>query len=306
MAKYEWSETFMSIEGEGPKSGIPTAYIRFARCNFTCGGFNNPDNKLDNKKYAVLDFDPKDFSSINQLEPMEVGCDTQYSVNPEFSHMWRKGTEDELVEELMKVLPHGQWKNPKTGLRSMLSLTGGEPTQRLKTITTLLNHSAFDELETVLIETNCAVPLKENLIDKLTDWVDDGNSRGLNRLIVWSNSPKLSSSGEPWEKAIRPDIAKMQRMIKDNHMHANHKSFQQYFKFVCGPRERDFEEVAKAMEEYYAAGTPRDVDVLIMPESCTEEQQINIAADVADMCIDKGYIYCHRVHNSVYANAIGK
>jgi organic radical activating enzyme len=305
MAKYEWSEVFMSIEGEGPLSGIPTAYIRFARCNFTCGGFNNPDNKLDNKRYAVLDFNPKDFQSVNELEPMEVGCDTQYSVNPEFAHMWHKGTEDELVEELMKVVPHGQWKNPKTGLRSMLSLTGGEPTQRFKTLLPLLNHPAFEELETVLIETNCAVPLKASLITELDDWIEAGYSIGMERKIVWSNSPKLSASGEPWEKAIRPEIALAQREVGRTIVFAD-DSFQQYFKFVCGPRERDFEEVAKAMEEYYAAGIPRTVDVLIMPESCTEEQQINIAADVADMCIDKGYVYCHRVHNSVYANAIGK
>jgi organic radical activating enzyme len=305
MAKYEWSEVFMSIEGEGPLSGIPTAYIRFARCNFKCPGFNNPNNDIGKTGYALLPFQTSDFQSVSQLEPMEVGCDTQYSTNPEFAHMWHKGTEDELAEELMKVVPHGQWKNPKTGLRTMLSLTGGEPTQRLKTLLPLLNHPAFNELETVLIETNCAVPLKAHLITELDDWIEAGYSIGVERKIVWSNSPKLSASGEPWEKAIRPEIALAQREVGRTIVFADN-SFRQYFKFVCGPRERDFEEVAKAMEEYYAAGIPRNVEVLIMPESCTEEQQINIAADVADMCIDKGYIYCHRVHNSVYANAIGK
>jgi organic radical activating enzyme len=309
MAKYEWSEVFMSIEGEGPKSGFPTAYIRFARCNFTCGRFNNPDNNIDDKRYAVLDFDPADITSLSQMKPVEVGCDTQYSVNPKFSHIWKKGTEDDLVEELMNIVPHNQWANPHTGLKTILSLTGGEPTQRWKTLSTLLNHPRLDDLETVLFETNCAVPFKPEFIDSLSEWIKTGQQNGVNRKIIWSNSPKLSASGEPWEKAIIPDIAVQQREVLTcvGFMNGSPDNYMlQYFKFVCGPKQRDFDEVEKAMEEYYAAGIPRSVDVLIMPESCTEEQQIDIAADVADMCIDKGFIYCHRVHNSVYANAIGK
>ena len=44
MAKFRWSEIFLSIEGEAKYSGWPTVYIRFAGCNFECRGFNNPDN----------------------------------------------------------------------------------------------------------------------------------------------------------------------------------------------------------------------------------------------------------------------
>ena len=302
MAKYEWSEVFMSIEGEGPMSGYPTAYIRFARCNFTCGGFNNPENQIDNKRYAVLDFNPADISSLSEMSPVEVGCDTQYSVNPAFKHIWMKGTEDALVEELMKVVPHNQWANPHTGLKTILSLTGGEPTQRWKSLGPLLNHPKLDDLQTILIETNCAVPFKDEFIDMLGEWIHAGLSNDIRRKIIWSNSPKLSASGEKWEDAIIPSVAMKQREVLRKRVSLEDDQMLQYFKFVCGPRQRDFDEVEKAMEEYYAGGIPRSVDVLVMPESCTEEQQINIAAEVADMCIDKGLIYCHRVHNSVYAN----
>jgi hypothetical protein len=79
----------------------------------------------------------------------------------------------------------------------------------------------------------------------------------------------------------------------------------QYFKFVCGPDDADFEEVAKAMQEYYDVGIPTTTEVYIMPTACTSEQQDNIAAKVAAQCIDRGYIYCHRIQNSVFGNGVG-
>jgi len=66
MANFEWSQVFMSIEGEGPFSGHPTVYVRFARCNFKCPGFNNPTNCVDNKGYACLPFDPKDINDMGE------------------------------------------------------------------------------------------------------------------------------------------------------------------------------------------------------------------------------------------------
>lgn len=297
MAKFTWSEVFMSIEGEGPLSGHATAYIRLARCNFTCAMFNNPNKIVTSKGYAPLDFVPKDFKTVQELTPMEVGCDTQYSVNPDFAHMWLKGDEAELSQALLDVMPHGQVKHPNNGTRCILSLTGGEPTLAWKTIPTLLMHPNLDELEIVLFETNCAVKFKQSFIDELNMWIEDGKARGLNRKVVWSNSPKLAASGEDYDKAIIPEIAMMQRGVTN---------YEQYFKFVCDDNADHFDEVAHAMNDYHQGGIPADSPVLIMPMSCTEEQQQEIMMAVADECIQRGYVYCHRIHNTVYSNAIGK
>jgi organic radical activating enzyme len=297
MAKFTWSEVFMSIEGEGPHSGKATAYIRLARCNFTCAMFNNPERKVDAKGYAPLDFIPADFKTVQELTPMEVGCDTQYSVNPAFAHMWKKGDEAELSQVLLDVMPHGSVAHPVNGTKCILSLTGGEPTLAWKTIPTLLMHPNLDDLETVLFETNCAVKFKQEFIDGLNDWIIDGAERGLDRTVVWSNSPKLAASGEDYAKAILPEIAEMQRGVT---------SYEQYFKFVCDALPEHFDEVATAMADYHDGGTPLNAPVLIMPMSCTEQQQQQIMMSVADECIQRGYVYCHRVHNTVYQNAIGK
>lgn len=283
--QYEWSEVFMSLEGEGPYSGHPTAYVRLTKCNFTCHGFNNPEMKEITNE--VLGYDPIKFVSLDDLPAVEIGCDSIYSWDKRFAHMWVKGTETDVANELLKVLPHNKWINPISGHDVILSLTGGEPTLRWKTLPTLLNHPSLADVKRVLIETNCSVAFGTKFVTEL---------EATGKTIIWSNSPKLSVSGEDRVAAIRPDIARAQRLVAGS---------EQYFKFVCGPDESHFDEVERVMQ-YYRAGGNNDSLVYIMPMSCTEEQQDEIAMNVADMCIQRGFIYCHRIQNSIYKNAIGK
>lgn len=297
MAKYEWSEVFMSIEGEAKYSGHPTAYIRFARCNFECRGFNNPE-KLDTTSVAVLGFQPRDYKDIYTIPLITRGCDSIYSWDEKFSHMWKKTDEHELGQEVLKILPHNSFINPKTKKPVILSLTGGEPTLRAKFIPTLLEAEEFKDVKHILMETNCAVKLKLDFMMEINKWL----AADPERKWTWSNSPKLSVSGEKWSEAVVPANAAMQRMAMGPEFT---NQMDQYFKFVCGPGVSDFDEVERAMEEYYAAGIPRSTEVYIMPTACTEEQQQTVAAAVAKMCMDRGYIYCHRIQNSVFGNGVG-
>lgn len=296
MAKYEWSEVFMSIEGEAKYAGHPTAYIRFTKCNFKCQKFNNAEG-LDTTSIDVLGFDPKDYKDIYSIPLITRGCDSIYSWDEKFRHMWKVTDEHELGQEVLKVLPHNQFNNPVTGQRVILSITGGEPTLRAKTIPTLLNTEELKDVEHILIETNCAVPLQWKFIEAINQWL----CANPNRKWTWSNSPKLSDSGEKWEDAIVPDVAAKQRAV----VGCKPGQAEQYFKFVCGPIERDFDEVAKAMEEYFTAGIPRNTPVYIMPIACQQSDQEAIASKVAQMCMERGYIYCHRVHLDVFGNAPG-
>lgn len=289
MAKYEWSEIFTSIEGEGPHSGVPTAYIRFVKCNFKCKGFNNPTN-VDTETNEGLGFNPIEFKTLQDLPPVTIGCDSIYSWDNRFNHMWKTGDTDQLVEQLIDTLPHNSFKNPKNGFPVILSLTGGEPTLRQKQLPELLNHPKMADCEHILIETNCAVPIRDDFILALNRW------KTPKRKITFSNSPKLRASGEDWDSAIVPAVALRQEMVSGAEI---------YFKFVCGDDVRDFDEVDKAMRAYWDAGVTKRNNVYIMPMGCVSEQQDTIAAAVAITCIDRGYIYCHRVHLDVFNNAIG-
>lgn len=282
MAKSEYSEIFLSIEGEAVFTGFPVVYLRYARCNFECRGFNNPLDK-DPASPEVLGFDPKDIKRLEDIPEISVGCDSIYSWHKDFSHIWHKEEISEIARKLLNKTPRKTWTMPTSKLPVILSLTGGEPTLRQDQILELLEAPEMENLHHVLIETNASVPLRQRFIDGL-------NSSG--KHIIWSNSPKLSVSGEKWKDAIRPTVIKQQQEVK-NHL--------QYFKFVCGDSNSDFDEVARVMECYDAD----DCIVYIMPMACTEEQQQKIMEGVALKCLDRGYVYCHRVHNTVFGNKIG-
>jgi 7-carboxy-7-deazaguanine synthase len=296
MAKYDWSEVFFSVEGEAKFAGHPTAYIRFARCNFSCKGFGNPEN-LDTTDIKVMGFDPKQYKTLQDLPLITRGCDSIYSWDGKFAHLWHKGDEVDLANQLLDVLPNRSFTYA-SGKRIICSITGGEPTLRAKTIPTLINSELMKDCNHYLIETNCAVPLKNEFLMDINQWLCADPSRKW----TWSNSPKLSSSGESWEDAIRPEIAMKQRLVTGSE---RSNQVEQYFKFVCEPTEDSFNEVARAMDEYYAAGIPRSVGVYIMPVACQVEDQQLISGTIAKMCMERGYIYCHRVHLDAFGNGVG-
>ncbi len=296
MALFEVSEIFSSLEGEAQFTFHPTTYIRFARCNFSCPLFNNPEKEITAKGYAPLDFDPKDYSKLEDLPLIHKGCDSQYAVNPIFSHLWKKYDTDALIDALFEVLPKGKLIYD-TGLPQIISLTGGEPTLKWKFIPEIMFHPRMQDARHYLIETNCSVPFKEEFIHNIYEWL----AQDARRIWTWSNSPKISSSGEKREAAIRPEIALMQNsLIKSFYGRVN-----QYFKFVVDGSEHDYDEVKEVMEIYHDAGLPRNTPIWIMPQACTDEQQKEIARGIAKRCIDEGWLYSHRVQNDLWGNGVG-
>jgi len=287
----EVSEIFYSLEGEGPETGHPTVYIRFARCNKKCPLWNNPDKLLSDTGYASLDFDPKDFSNLKELKTITRGCDSQYAVNPRFAHMWKKMTAEEILTEVLNKLPGKSWKNPISGRSVILSLTGGEPSLKFKFINELIRHPLFVGCDHILWETNASVPLRDT---DLAEYYNQTWKLGV--LTTWSNSPKLPNSGESWKSSIVPKVvlSQLKNSILTN----------QYFKFVVGSKE-DLETVKQAMLEYYEAGLNTTTPVYLMPEACTDLQQNNIAKDIAEICMEQGYIFSIRLQNILWGNEIG-
>lgn len=86
-------EVYTSVQGEGPRTGVPTTFVRFGGCNLRCPGWGEgelPDGR------------------------MVGGCDTVFAVYPEWRHTWRSVAVDELFE----LIP----ESPEN-----ICLTGGEP-----------------------------------------------------------------------------------------------------------------------------------------------------------------------------------
>jgi len=141
----------------------------------------------------------------------------------------------------------------------------------------------------ITFETNGTQLLKPDTIAYFTN-------RGMfNSEILFSVSPKLFTvSGEPNERAIKPEVVRQYQDVS---------SFGQ-LKFVVGVEQRQWDELDRVIETFRNAGV--NYAVWLMPVGALEEQQVDIAAQVSDMALARGYNVSARVHAYIYSNVIGK
>lgn len=66
------SEVYASCQCEGPRTGLPTQFVRFGGCNLRCAGWP---------------------------------CDTQYAIDPQYRHDWQVVTPEELFDEWIQDYP---------------------------------------------------------------------------------------------------------------------------------------------------------------------------------------------------------
>ena len=295
--KLRYSEAFYSVQGEGKFVGVPSVFLRTFGCNFRCMNFgvdtkkNRTELHAEGQRYnqEVKDLiDAGVHQTTEKFEDLPIihtGCDTYASIYPEFKHFNKQADVDEVVEHLLSLTPNGKWVQDN-GQDIHLILTGGEPLlawQRL--YVELFEHPRMRDLKNVTFETNTTQPLHNELYDYLN------NSDRLT--ITWSCSPKLSVSGEPWETAIKPDIAREYSLVSDSEL---------YLKFVVATQD-DFEEVERAVDAYRSAGV--QCPVYLMPlGGRSEEYSLNVK-DVAEACMAKGWRFTPRLHISLFGNAWG-
>ena len=295
--KLRYSEAFYSVQGEGRFVGVPSVFLRTFGCNFRCMNFgldkhpNRAEKLKQGIKYnpevkALLDDGILD--KVNKFEDLPIvhtGCDTYASIYPEFKKYMKDHTVDEVVDYVLSLTPQGKW-TMDNGQDVHFILTGGEPLlgwQRL--YMDLFKHPKMGDLKNVTFETNTTQTLRDDFREFLN------NERSFH--ITWSCSPKLSVSGEPWDTAIKPDIAREYFDIPNSSM---------YFKFVVATKE-DVDEVTKAVEQYRAEGI--DGPVYVMPlGGRSEEYQLNTRG-VATLAMERGWRYTPRLHVDIFGNAWG-
>ena len=296
--KLRYSEAFYSVQGEGRFVGVPSVFLRTFGCNFRCLNFGLPRGEAmrdEKQKNGIIrnqevqglidDNVHKDTKEFNDLPIIHTGCDTYASIYPEFKHYNMLKGVDEVVEHLCSLTPNGKWVQDN-GQDIHLIMTGGEPLlawQRL--YVELFEHPRMKDLKNVTFETNTTQLLHKDFKQYLQD--QDRFE------VTWSCSPKLSVSGEPWETAIKPEVARDYADVGDSIM---------YLKFVVADR-TDIEEAGRAVDEYKAAGI--HCPVYLMPlGGRSEEYNLNVQ-EVANICMEKGWRFTPRLHISLFGNAWG-
>ena len=274
--KLRYSEAFYSVQGEGRFVGVPSVFLRTFGCNFRCMNFGTDEKrdrweqhkagKKHNAEVAELIANDvhKTTKEFNDLPIIHTGCDTYASIYPEFKHFNKQAEVDEVVEHLLSLTPEGKW-TMDNGQDIHLIMTGGEPLlawQRL--YIELFEHPRMQDLKNVTFETNTTQHLKDDFYNYLSD--QDRFE------VTWSCSPKLSVSGEPWDTAIKPDVASKYSNVDGSNI---------YLKFVVATQD-DFDEVTRAVQEYRSAGI--DCPVYLMPlGGRSEEYNLNVQ-EVAAAC----------------------
>lgn len=307
--KFRYSEIFgNTIQGEGHYTGIPTVWVRFWGCNFNCNGFGQK-NPLDPSTWNLpyQDINASDFTNINELPVFKQGCDSSYSWSKKFEHLSKQSTAAEIANELEILLkndfnPNGLFKHPKSNQWTHLALTGGEPMMNQTAIIELYKEFARRDNKPgyMTIETNGTQKLREKFIKELFNEVSDirlvtsGKILSKPTELFWSVSPKLSTSGESWKNAIKPDVVKEYSELSPHGQ----------LKFVVNGSERCWDEVEEATNIYRKHGI--NFPVWIMPVGATEESQRQIQAEVCEEACRRGYNTAARVHAWIFDNAIGK
>jgi len=294
MEKIRYSEIFYSVQGEGRFVGVPSVFFRVFGCNFHCHGFGQGRDrskwlKPEEMPYATQDL--SDVKHVSELPVVEIGCDASASWSNRYKHLVNWDDVSKIAKDVTAYTPQNKW-TCDNGQDVHFIITGGEPMLWQRETQQLLRQPEFNDLKNITIETNCTQPFKEGF-DKFLHGLVNGDYTKEPVHITWSTSPKLSISGEAWDKAIRPDVAKQYASIPNTHL---------YYKFVVQD-EQDLDEVNRARDEYHKAGV--DADIWLMPMGATQEGQAKTAGQVAEMAMKHGFKYSPRLHVDLFGNKWG-
>lgn len=282
MSKIKVSELFYSIQGEGKYTGVPSVFLRTFGCNFTCDSFGMPrGGKSVERIHVAFAHENTPYKNYKDLPLVSTGCDSYASWDPAFKELSPLLTTDAIVDRIIEILPHGEWRDEH------LVITGGEPLLGWqRQYPDLLDHPKMAGLKEITFETNGTQKLSIEFKKYLTDW-----SRWYNREITFSVSAKLPCSGEPWDDAIIPKVV----CEYENYGTA-------YLKFVIATEE-DYKDAECAIAAYRRYGFKGHV--YLMPVGGTEQLYSLNNRAVAEIAMRNGYRYSDRLQIPLFKNAWG-
>ena len=290
MEKIKIAELFYSIQGEGRYMGVPSVFMRTFGCNFRCKKFGRPrDEEIEgaNPEVAAVMTRISEFKSYNELPLVSTGCDTYAAIYPEFKDLSPYRSPEEIVSDIMAMLPYRQWRDEH------LVITGGEPLLAWQQIyPVLLSRPEMLRLKEITFETNGTQLLYPEFRHFLLNWTLNPTfgRRGPNAL-TFSVSAKLSCSGESREDAIRPDVVMQYQEVGHT-----------YLKFVIAAEE-DAEEALEVLEIYRREGFTGDV--YLMPVGGVESVYSLNNRRVAELAMQHGLRYSDRLQVPLFKNEWG-
>jgi organic radical activating enzyme len=281
MSNIKISELFYSIQGEGRYMGVPSVFLRTFGCNFKCAGFGMPKGQVS-KEVEDIASRVHYYDDYKKLPLVSTGCDSYASWDPRFKHLSPVRPTDDIVDDIMAMLPHNRWMDEH------LVITGGEPLLGWqRAYPDLLSNEKMRALKEITFETNGTQELSQDLSIYLQQWKINREKNAL----TFSVSPKLSISGEKWEEAICPSVIRQYETV----------GFV-YLKFVIATKD-DALEADKAVQEFRNGGFRGPV--YFMPCGGVESVYSMNAKNVAIEAMNRGYRYSDRLQVPLFKNLWG-
>ena len=280
MSKIKIAELFYSVQGEGRYMGVPSVFLRTFGCNFKCAGFGMPKGQLSTEAEGIAQIADK-FKIYEELPLVSTGCDSYASWHPAFKDLSPMLTSEAIVDRIMEIIPHNEWKDEH------LVITGGEPLLGWqRAYPDLLNNSKMKALKEITFETNGTQKLTPEFKSYLTKW----NSE-VGKELTFSVSAKLPCSGEKWDEAILPEVVCEYEEVGTA-----------YLKFVIATEE-DFKDAECAIAAYRSAGFKGHV--YLMPVGGVENVYALNNRAVAVMAMNAGLRYSDRLQVPLFKNEWG-
>lgn len=280
----EFVRRFGVTQGEGKFLGIRSVFIRTFGCSLTCPSFGlehgqRTEEPMDIAKSIHL------YANISELPAAKYGCDSYFSVYPQFKNLSPKLDVDALAEMTIQAAGGTFFDNPASPIH--LILTGGEPMmigwqkQYGELIQAIRRRDPNPGVMNVTIETNGTYRLASN------SFLSDVN-------LTWSVSPKLTASGHTHSEAIHPEVVATYF----------HRSSDLYLKYVV-QSVNDFDEVDEVTKQFEEACGSR-LQVFIMPEGATvEEYNKHSTVELVAEAVKRGYNITPRLQVLIGANLNG-
>lgn len=297
MEKITYTEIFYSLQGEGRWAGVPSVFFRTFGCNFRCRKFGRPrDEVIDGHNpevVAIIDDirrDPTRYQKFEDLPLVTSGCDTYASIYPEFKRFNEQDSVDVIVDRMHALIPGGNWTNNRFQDDVHLVITGGEPLLGYQQLyPELIERCMQRGLRNLTFETNGTQAIYAEMHDFLfADFTHHGRDHDN---LTFSVSPKLPCSGEPWDKAIRPEVVASYQELGMT-----------YLKFVVAT-EQDVEDADRAVQEFRGAGFSGPI--YLMPVGGVPQVYNLNTQQVARLAMQRGWRYSPRLQVDIWRNAWG-
>jgi 7-carboxy-7-deazaguanine synthase len=294
MSKIKIAEIFHSLQGEGLWMGQPSVFVRTFGCNFQCSSFGMPiaeSTPLVYERSKEADHIAAEYAKhpewkYGNLPLAKTGCDSYASWHPKF-----KGLSPMLTAEA--IVNVAEYKRKEHNLAAInngsshLVITGGEPLLGWqRAYPELIDAFVAKGYNEITFETNGT----QRIANEFADYMYRQALASEKRVhYTFSVSPKLPSSGEAVEDALRPDA------IMDYVKHGT-----TYLKFVVAT-EFDLHNVHQYVRAYRSAGFTGEV--YLMPCGGTPESYHATTVKVAEYAMMHGFRYSPRLQVDLFKNA---